>query len=242
MIWREYDSASVAVRDALDNFRLPRLQGQPTYVELWVEKDALAGVLRPIAAQYHIALMVNRGYSSASAMKESGDRIRERCTRYGSTRAAVLYLGDLDPSGEDMVRDVRERLGTFINSGSLTKKKPGSFDFTVEKLEDAERRKPWIDLEVEKLALTIEQVEEHEPPPNPTKLTDSRAPGFIAQYGHESWEVDALPPSVLRELIREGLEARLDLDLMAEVEERETTQQNAVFAAVKEAMRNFDGV
>lgn len=200
VVWSQYYTMEECLQRAMRSFRLPRMAGQDTYVELWVEKDALASVLEPIAAAYHVTLMVNRGYSSASAMRESAERIRDCVNEYEAVRARILYLGDLDPSGEDMVRDIRERGHTFLNGGNP---------------------KLQIRYKVTKLALTMDQVEQYRPPPNPTKLTDSRAKGFIDRYGYESWEVDALPPNILRDLITEALEDIIDMRAMQEHIDRE---------------------
>ncbi len=75
----EFRDLDHRVDSALNNYRLDRWEGQTTHVELWVEKQALAGVLAPLAHEYHVPMMVNKGYSSASAMKESADRIRAAC-------------------------------------------------------------------------------------------------------------------------------------------------------------------
>lgn len=197
IVWSESDSIQIKLKAAAQAFRLPRLNGQSIYVELWVEKDALAGVLEPMAAEYHVVLMVNRGYSSQSAMYESARRINRRVDRYDSEKALVLYLGDMDPSGEDMVRDIDDRLDMFSVTGG------------------------GIEIEVVKLALTMEQVREYKLPPNPTKLSDSRAKAFIKKWGRDSWEVDALPPKVLQGMIGEALKARLDMDLMGKIVKRE---------------------
>ena len=126
---RDWQSAKNLVEEAARGFRLDRWVGQPFYVELWVEKAALAGVLAPIADDYHVVLMVNRGYSSASAMKESADRIRARCSPRGAhDRPVILYVGDHDPSGEDMVRDIRERLIEFGVSRLARRPQGGSND------------------------------------------------------------------------------------------------------------------
>lgn len=194
------------VDTAIKAYRLPRRMGQETYVELWVEKDALAGVLLPLARKWHITLMVNRGYSSSSAMHESAGRIRNEMSYNESEESLVLYLGDLDPSGEDMVRDIRERLSLF-----------GS------------------DTEVSKLGLTMEQVDKFEPPPNPAKLSDTRAKDFIAKYGTESWEVDALPPTVLRDLIDEAMVAFTDQPKVDEVLEQEKADKKKLRSILKES-------
>lgn len=194
----EWDTIQDLVKSALHSFRLPRWADQDNYVELWVEKDALAGVLRPIAHEFHVTLMVNRGYSSASAMYESAARFNEH-----ECNCTLLYLGDHDPSGEDMVRDVRERLEMFGAS-----------------------------VRVRKIALTMQQVKKYKPPPNPAKVTDPRAAAYIAEFGEHSWEVDALPPRVLASTIRSELEALVDREKMDEVLEREEEAKKFLSKAV----------
>lgn len=222
----QFDSVEEIMEVALRQFRLPRFAGQQKYVELWVEKDALAGVLAPIAREYHITLMVNRGYSSTSSMRDCGERIRESCNELEIDQAYVLYLGDMDPSGEDMVRDVRMRLHQFVNDGVLvldddTSGEPDSLESEF----DARIRKPELDVYVEKLALTMAQVEEYDPPPNPAKLSDSRAKAYIEKYGTSSWEVDALPPKELRKIITRRLDMLIDRAKMNLVVEREDAQK-----------------
>lgn len=202
----EFQNMKHRIDSALRNYRLPRWDGQEHYVELWVEKDALAGVLQPIALEYHITLMVNRGYSSASAMYESAQRFIEGADRPssgGPLTCVLLYLGDHDPSGEDMVRDVGERLGTF----------------------EAE-------VDVRKIALTMQQVKRYKPPPNPAKLSDPRAAAYVAEHGGSSWEVDALPPNVLARLIRAELDTLVDRRRMDAVVEREEQDKELLRKAV----------
>ncbi len=231
VIWKHYDTVQDVINQAISSFRLPRLNGQDTYVELWVEKDALSGVLRPVAAEHHVTMMANKGYSSSSAMKEAGDRIRWACGRYGSERALILYLGDLDPSGEDMVRDIDKRITDFVNSGLLVDW-DNPLKVAVEDYDEMQERKPWIDVEVRKLALTIEQVRKYKPPPNPAKLKDSRAKAFIRKYGKNSWEVDALPPTTLRDLIEKELKAELDMGQMNKIIDSEKAEVDRLRGAL----------
>lgn len=187
---------------ALNSYRLPRWEGQENYVELWVEKQALAGVLWPLAAEFHVTLMVNKGYSSQSAMYDSAQRFLAHKDR----QPVLLYLGDHDPSGEDMVRDIRDRLVMF----------------GVE------------EIDVRKVALTMEQIEQYQPPPNPAKMSDSRAAAYVEKHGEYSWEVDALPPDVLSSLIRVAFTELHDADLMAEAVEREEADKERLREVVKE--------
>jgi hypothetical protein len=195
----EWSSISSLVESALRSYRLPRWEQQDCYAELWVEKQALAGMLSPIAHAFHVPLMVNKGYSSASAMKAAADRMIAACRP-----TKLLYLGDHDPSGEDMVRDIRDRLAEF----------------------------KVYELDVVKVGLTIEQVRQYKLPPNPAKVTDSRAAKYIEKYGAESWELDALPPRVLNDLARAALAGIVDPDAMNEVIEQEDRDKERLRQAV----------
>ena len=189
-----------------------------------MEKDALAGVLAPVARKWRVTLMVNRGYSSTSAMRESGLRVRSECAKIGAKEAVVLYLGDMDPSGEDMVRDVRERLRQFVNQGielKYTKGRPYRGGEVNNESKEEIALRQHIDVDVRKLALSMEQVEEYDPPPNPAKMSDSRAAKYVAEFGTSSWEVDALPPVSLREIIEDELEGLIDVQMVDEVKEKE---------------------
>lgn len=187
----EWASVSDLVDAACRSFRLPRWEGQRSYVELWVEKDALAGVLEPLANEAHAPLQVNRGYSSVTFLYNAASRLRAK-RREGHENLVIGYIGDHDPSGEDMVRDIRDRLALF-----------------------------GADVDVRKLALTTAQVEEYAPPENPVKLSDSRATGYRERFGDSSWEADALPPETLAEIVRAFFASVIDQEKMDEIIERE---------------------
>ena len=107
-----------------------------------------------------------------------------------SQQVVIVYVGDLDPSGADMDRDIVRRLGGLLDP---------------------------IPLEFRRLALTIGQVQEHALPPNPTKLTDSRARDWA--HGKDSWELDALPAPVLAGLVRNALDDLKPGDFMERQQE-----------------------
>lgn len=174
---------SGAIDDTIDQYRLDRMSDQDVYVEVWVEKDALSGVLKRITSHYHVNLMVNRGYSSCTAMHDASERIKNKENK----RCVILYLGDHDPSGVDMVRDIRKRLEDF-----------------------------GAEAEVLRIALTQEQIKKYNPPPNPAKIKDPRAGKYIEEFGNTSWEVDALNPKVLHELLKRSIEKLIDLDKFKE--------------------------
>jgi hypothetical protein len=174
-----------AINDLIKQYRLNRMKGQEQKIEIWVEKDALSNVLSRVSEKYHIRLMVNRGYSSVSAMYDAYQRLNS-----GDT---ILYFGDHDPSGLDMVRDIRERLFAFNE----------------------------LDVSVVPVALTMEQIRKFNPPPNPAKIQDPRADWYISQWGKTSWELDALPPKELIRLAETEVLKRIDLDMWKKQVEQE---------------------
>ncbi len=200
----EWESLDVLVRSAIRGFRLPRWHGQPNYVELWVEKQALAGVLEPVAREHHVTLVTNKGYSSQSAMRASAARIGRMVEETDASHVVVLYMGDFDPSGEDMVRDVRERLEMF-----------------------------GVALQVDKIALTERQIAKYAPPPNPAKSTDPRYGAYKEKHGDESWELDALDPATLQRVVRGKLADLIDPGAIKRVLAEESRQRRALEKALR---------
>lgn len=187
--WSDLTDFLQAVRRS---YRREKWATQPCNVEVWCEKDAVAGVLQPVTDEYEVVLYPCRGYNSYSALKAAAQRLRA-----AGRPTVVLYLGDFDPSGQDMSRDIRDRL---------------TGDFGAE-----------VDLRA--IALTPEQVQEHDLPPNPMKATDSRARAFADRYGSDVWELDALPPDVLQALVREHVEHFFDKTAFwQELEEQQAEQ------------------
>jgi len=155
---------------------------QPTYCEVWIEKDALVGVIEGVCNTWDVPHFSCRGYTSQSEMWVAARRIIAR-TAKGRKPSRIFHLGDHDPSGMDMTRDVQDRLELFGANAV-----------------------------VERLALNTDQVEQYDPPPNPAKLTDSRAQAYIRRHGRESWELDALDPRVIGDLIEEAIRGVIDLE------------------------------
>ncbi len=152
---------------------------QPNYIEVWVEKDALIGIVQDISRKLDIPCFSCRGYVSASEMWVAAQRFLDEEHR---ERRVILHLGDHDPSGKDMTRDIEERLALF-----------------------------GADVEVRRIALNFDQIEEFSPPPNPTKLSDSRATSYIEEYGYSCWELDALEPKILTNLIKTEIDQLTDM-------------------------------
>ncbi|MFA5375872.1 MAG: hypothetical protein WC455_09035 [Dehalococcoidia bacterium] len=186
-----WESPREIINACANQYRRDRMENQSVYLETWVEKDALSAVLRRAVEPYGCRLMVNRGYSSTTAMHDAFKRFIEPWEQGQAVK--ILYLGDHDPSGMDMVRDISARIETFVRGSTEVNESRATF-------------------EIERLALTMDQIEEYSPPPNPAKVTDPRAEAYIAEFGPVSWEVDALPPDVLNSLVEHGIQRMIDLD------------------------------
>jgi hypothetical protein len=183
-------------------YQINKWAEQPNYVEVWIEKDALVGVIQGVCGAEDVPYFSCRGYTSQSEMWSAAMRL-VNCQREGR-KCHIIHLGDHDPSGIDMTRDIRDRLRLFCAGHSA------SWHITVHRI-----------------ALNMDQVQEYNPPPNPAKVTDSRSGPYIDKYGDESWELDALEPSVLVGLIRDKINDLRDPDIWdgacrAEAVQRET--------------------
>lgn len=209
----EWESIKDIVESATYSYRLPRWNNQDYYVELYCEKQAMESVLKPIADKYHIYFGFNKGYSSASTMYDLAQRVKEKIQE--GKRAVILYLGDHDPSGLDMVRDIHKRICEFLTAG----------DDCIDVLGDDEDN-PYF--KIIPLALNMRQIKKYDCPPNPAKITDPRAKNYIEEYGDKSWELDALEPKVLMDIAEEGVLKHLDSEEYNSWIEREDEQKQAL--------------
>lgn len=147
-----------------------------------IEKDALSSVFLAPCRELDVPLLSCRGYLSASEAWSTGRRMRAQIAN--KQTPIVLHFGDHDPAGIDMSRDLRERLSMFAED----------------------------EIELIRVALNQDQIEEYNPPPNPAKTTDSKFKKYQELYGDDSWELDALSPTVLRDLLRGEIEKLVDED------------------------------
>lgn len=193
------------ISSAVYSYRLPRWSDQDHYVELYCEKQAMESVLKPVTEKYHITFGYNKGYSSASTVYDLAKRIAGKIEE--GKEVKILYLGDHDPSGLDMVRDINKRVEEFLTKGN---------DYIEP------------NYEVIQLALNMKQISKYNPPPNPAKITDPRAKWYIKEFGQKSWELDALKPEVLKKVAEKGILEYLDLDKYADWIEREEKEKKAL--------------
>lgn len=196
-----WDSPGSVIYSAAYSYAIDKWAEQDNYVEVWVEKDALVGIVGQVCSELDVPYFSCRGYVSQSEMWAAAQRLEEHCERRD---IHIIHLGDHDPSGKDMSRDIVDRLDLF-----------------------------GVSVNFQRIALNYDQIEEYGPPPNPTKLSDSRASGYIAEYGHECWELDALRPDVIDSLIREAVTNLCDLELMAEARDRETATKDTLYTVAR---------
>jgi hypothetical protein len=196
-----WDSPSAIMETVAAAYRIDKWESQPFRPEVWIEKEALSGVFERVCRRLDVPLFACRGYVSQSEMW----RAAQRLDGYADAGQVplIFHFGDLDPSGVDMSRDIEDRLSLF--SGAP--------------------------VEVRRLALTMAQVEEFNPPPSPAKLTDCRAKAFVEEYGPDSWELDALQPDALAQLVTDEVEAVREEDLYSEAVELEREQRAALRVA-----------
>lgn len=158
-----------------EHYRIDMWQEQEWRPEVWVEKAAQEGTVGEICNRLRVDFFACRGYNSQSEQWRAGRRMAGYVAK--GQRPIVFHLGDHDPSGIDMTRDNRDRLTMFCG----------------------------VPVTVVRLALNMSQVEKYQPPPNPAKVADSRFEDYRRKHGDESWELDALEPQVIQDLIEAAL-------------------------------------
>ena len=178
-----WESPADIIKDAADRYHRDLWEGQKNYLEIWVEKQALESVIERAASSFGVQSFACKGYPSITALWEAAEYRLLPAIRQGR-KPIIIYLGDHDPSGVNINETILSRLELFTSY--------------------------WVyepDIKLERIALTHEQIRQYNPPPNPAKETDTRAAGYIKNYGSQSWELDALPPEILDQLITDAIKS-----------------------------------
>ena len=148
---------------------------------MWIEKDALIGVIEGVCTELRVPYFAHRGNNSQTLQYQAGRRFAAYLDR--GLIPLVLHLADHDPNGIDMTRDNIERLALYARA----------------------------DIEVRRIALNMDQVRRYSPPPSFVKEGDTRTTGYRERFGtDECWELDALSPAVIADLIRSEIEGLID--------------------------------
>ena len=182
---QHWEKPSDLVKAAANSYATDKWMEQDDYCEVWIEKQALEGVISGMCSRLDVPFFCCRGYTSLSEMWSAGQRLLYQIQQ--GKQVHIIHLGDHDPSGIDMSRDIKYRLQMFVDA------------HTQEMSADDSR------VHVLRVALNMPQIERLNPPPNPAKLTDSRAADYIDKYGDSSWELDALDPTELNDIIERAV-------------------------------------
>ena len=194
--WGSKDSF---IKQELDNFlagyRRDLLQTQDKYIEIWIEKDALSSIFTKIASPYTVSVVVNKGFTSISFLHE----FQERIHNHKGKEIIMLYFGDFDPSGIEMLDAMKTTLQDELSVSGVKYKR---------------------------IALLKEDIFKYKLPNNPDALkkTDTRAKKHLEAYGELAVELDALRPDVLERKIKRAIEAELDIDVFNREAEKYKTE------------------
>jgi len=185
-------------------------KGQEMAVEVWIEKDALIGVIEDTCQELDTPYFACRGYVSGSELWRAGKRALARW-QTDQQQTVIIHLGDHDPSGLDMTRDNFHRLDLFADRQSI--------------------------VTLKRIALNWAQIEQYQPPPNFAKVTDTRAAEYMKQYGPNSWELDAMEPSLIKQLIRDEVGCHVDTEIMETVREQQEAERLEILDMVNRKLK-----
>jgi hypothetical protein len=191
-----WDDPAEIISTAADQYRSDPWEDQAYRPEVWIEKDALLGVIESICRRWRVPYFACRGNNSETMQYQAGKRFAEYVEN--GFFPLVLHLGDHDPNGLDMTRDNTDRLATYARG----------------------------DVEVRRLALNMGQVERYRPPPNFAKETDTRYNAYVRRFNTtKCWELDALNPTVIAALIGSEIESLIDRKAWDSALAKETEQR-----------------
>jgi hypothetical protein len=214
--WEDHNEFMEAhVDDFLEGYERCYFQDQERYVELWTEKDALSQVFEKVAYPYCIRAVTCRGYQSITFL--DGFRQRARSAQSRGQIPVILYFGDMDPSGYQMLEAIKQTLEDEMDLWGV---------------------------EYDRGALTPDQIMNYELPHDPqaVKVTDKRYRKYVQRFGDLAVELDALHPQALRKLAVEAIENHFDMDLFREQMEVEQLEQERLASLKQKILSDLKGL
>jgi hypothetical protein len=177
-VWHD---AAGYIETVKKSYRRDNWQDQPHHVEVWSEKSTIIGAIRPLAERWGITLRVSHGFGSAGMEQQIGSDFESL-----DKPISVFYLGDHDPSGHAIERDIHRRVETA-----------SGLSFTMKRL-----------------AIAGPDIQAFNLPPQKIKASDSRAAGFRREFGSNAAtvELDALPAAELRRRVEQAVKGLIDFD------------------------------
>lgn len=196
--WRSYESFVASVKHWADEFALNIQQDQPAVIELWCEAEGMVPQMIQASEPWHVTVWSAGGFNSVTMKHDAALRIIERYQESNQT-TILLHVGDHDPSGVSIFENLERDLGDFIR------------DYE----EDPEI------LVCRRIAVTLEQAEAFQMDSAPPKRTDSRT----ANWEGETYQVEAMTPAQLAQVVRDAIEADIDPEALEDTQERSETEQ-----------------
>jgi hypothetical protein len=211
--WHFYREPAAFIReqlkDFLDGYYRDLQQSQPNQIEIVGEKNTVESIIRPLALEYCVPMTIGRGYSSLPPRYDMACRFQ----RSGKEKLVLLFLSDFDPEGEDIPHSFARSMRD---------------DFGIENI-----------LPI-KVGLTADQVDElNLPPQMKAKATSSRYAGFVERHGDDVFELEAVPPEQLQNMLRVAIDGVIDVDAYnAEIdaEKRDAAHLDGVRRAAQRAL------
>jgi hypothetical protein len=196
LITQAFDSLEDALEDTAKFYRRSALRDADDYLEVWVEKEALSGLVYDVASEYDVPVMVSKGMPSLTFLHSCAKQIRA-ASRRGKT-TYIYQFGDHDPSGVLIPRTIQARLDEICD---MLKCPAGPV--------------------VQRVALTEDQIRRFRLPTRPTKRDGNR---HADSFDGDSVELDALPPDELRSMVRAAVEEHISpraVEILRAAEESE---------------------
>ena len=204
-VTQTFDSINDALEDTAKTYRRSALRDCASYVEIWCEKEALSGIIWDAASEYDVPVVVSKGMPSLTQVYASFLSIK-RAARVG--KCSYLYqFGDHDPTGCLIPKSIQRRLDEFCDTHDC------------------------LPTTVERVALTKHQIERYRLPTRPTKRDgNTHAKDFVGN----SVELDALPSSALRDLVRECIELHIDARKLEALRAAEESEREILYRMAEE--------
>jgi hypothetical protein len=197
--WMTWSNPAERIRAAAEQYAEDPWAEHDVRLFVWIEKAALVNIVEGACSDWSVPYFAVRGYNSLSEMYATGKEFRRLID--AGIRPVVLYLGDHDPSGINMPQVAQQDLTMFAG----------------------------CDIEVRRVALNLDQVRDHDLPPNYAKETDRRFPAYVEEFTtRECWELDALEPTVIDRLLREEIASFVDMRKWRKAKKKEQVNRETL--------------
>ncbi len=205
--------------DSARLYRADLMRTQPVAIQVWAESDSIGSVIARTADRYCVPTFIGRGYSARGYLWSAA---RDAVAAHDAGKEVhILHVGDHDPSGEDIYRDVADTLRLYAAAVDIGWSVASTRQLMAESGLDAIDRTAWMSFE--RLALTPAQIDRYDLPYRPVKSTDVRSAGF---RGAGAVEVEALPVAGLLAVVDDAIRSRIDVEALRAAELAEASERD----------------